>query len=376
MGGRISDRYKGSIAFWAWVISITAHAAILSGFWFTGSPNRSEPYTRETFLPSARITHIRRLTQSAPVIPKPKIDGSLPAEKKDMQSAAVRLEPKAESPLPVSSGPPPVKPAEKKDVQSAAVKLEPKAESPLPVLSSPPLEPAGEAVSVSKTSADSLSQNGSTAGQGGIQGRFQDQTAAPASAALGGEMSFDDGRDTLTQTDAAVFDGSLRRICYVVDCSGSMKGVLGRVCNKLKESVASLQPYQDFYIILFGGGRLFEFGNGQMVRATAEVKAAAFAFIDRAQSEGPTNAAEALEKAVCIRNANGKSVTLIYLLTDGFELTAKDASRFAVRIENLRKRFAPAVRIDTIGFWPQSSDSRMLEAIAQGSGGEFVLVAN
>ncbi|MHC4666052.1 MAG: hypothetical protein ACYS9T_08870, partial [Planctomycetota bacterium] len=78
------------------------------------------------------------------------------------------------------------------------------------------------------------------------------------------------------------FFGSLterRKVCYVVDCSGSMQGIFREVQKKLKESVENLQPDQYFCIIFFGGDKLFEFGDGRLLRATQKTKSAAYAFI-------------------------------------------------------------------------------------------------
>jgi hypothetical protein len=167
-----------------------------------------------------------------------------------------------------------------------------------------------------------------------------------------------------------------RNVCYLVDCSGSMQGVFGRVRKKLKESIAGLQPDQYFYIIFFGGDKLFEFGDGRLLRATQKIKSAAYDFIDLVQPAGRTNALAALERAVQIRDQRGVSSSIVYFLTDGFELTTEDAKRFPQKIANLQKRFAPMTRINTIGFWPQGNDRKMLEAIAKQSGGEFVFVAD
>ena len=48
-----------------------------------------------------------------------------------------------------------------------------------------------------------------------------------------------------------------RKVCYLVDCSGSMQGVFGRVQRKLKESIRGLQADQYFYIIFFGAKNLY-----------------------------------------------------------------------------------------------------------------------
>jgi len=165
-----------------------------------------------------------------------------------------------------------------------------------------------------------------------------------------------------------------RKICYLVDCSGSMQGILGRVRKKLKESIQNLQQDEYFYIIFFGGDRLLEFGNGRLIRATEQTKSAAYDFIDSVRPAGQTNAMAAMERTVQIRDDSGFSPSIVYFLTDGFELTTEDAQKFSREIANLLKRFAPATRINTIGFWPASDDRKMLETIARQSGGEFVFV--
>lgn len=167
-----------------------------------------------------------------------------------------------------------------------------------------------------------------------------------------------------------------RKICYVIDCSGSMRGMLSGVREKLKDSIATLQQDQYFCIIFFGNGRLFEFSDGQMVRATQKAKSSACEFIDMIQPAGQTNALSALERALQVRDSGGHSPAVIYFLTDGFELAAQDSRRFSSQIMNLLRRFAPETKINTIGFWPQSSDRDILEKIAVQSGGEFVFVTD
>lgn len=169
---------------------------------------------------------------------------------------------------------------------------------------------------------------------------------------------------------------SERRICYVVDSSGSMWGVFGRVREKLKDSIAKLQPDQYFDIIFFGTNRLFEFGKGRMVRATKEAKADASGFIDSASPAGQTNAMAALERALKIRDNNGQGASVIYFLTDGFELTTQDASRFSRKTAELLKRFAPNTQINTIAFWPAGDDRKMLETIARQSNGSCIIVTD
>jgi len=163
-----------------------------------------------------------------------------------------------------------------------------------------------------------------------------------------------------------------RKICYVVDCSGSMQGLLGRVRKQLKDSIANLQPDQYFYIIFFRGEQLLESGHGRLVRATTKTKSAAYDFIDSARPGGTTNAINALERAMRIRDQLGRSAELIYFLTDGLDLEGSHTARFGRLVENLRKKLAPAVKINTIGFWAQHADCEILRAVARRSGGEFI----
>ncbi len=168
--------------------------------------------------------------------------------------------------------------------------------------------------------------------------------------------------------------GVHRKVCYVVDCSGSMQGLFRQVRKKLKESIDSLQPDQYFYVIFFGDGRLYEVGDGMLLRATAKAKAAACAFIDSIRPAGKTNAAAALERLVQIQDVKGTRPSMVYFLTDGFELTGEDTEAFVQRTTDLLGRYAPGMIINTIAFLPQAKDRAMLEAVARQSGGEFVCV--
>jgi len=169
-------------------------------------------------------------------------------------------------------------------------------------------------------------------------------------------------------------DGRERKVCYIVDCSGSMQGIFTQVRKKLKESIKALQPDQYFYIIFFGDGRLYEVGSGKMLRATPKAKSAAVEFVDKMRPAGRTNAVAALERAVQIRDGKGRRASLAYFLTDGFELANEDAAAFGQRIEKLLEQFAPEMRINTIAFLPQADDRKMLESIAKKTGGGFVSI--
>jgi len=165
---------------------------------------------------------------------------------------------------------------------------------------------------------------------------------------------------------------SLRKICYVVDASGSMQGRLGMVRRQLKKSIAKLEADQYFYIIFFRGDGLVESGKGVLVRATVSAKSRAYKFVDSVRFEGPTNAANAIKRAMKIKGVGRESAQQIYFLSDGFDLGAGESSDFAGMVEKMRKKLAPSVRINTIGIWVEQEDEKILRAIASGSGGEYV----
>jgi len=178
----------------------------------------------------------------------------------------------------------------------------------------------------------------------------------------------------LGETD---FFGALtrkRRICYVVDCSGSMKGAFGDIRRRLKESISKLAPDQYFDIIFFGNNRLYEFSPNGLVRATAGKKSEACRFIDRIEPAGRTNAEAAFQKSLQVRDSRGNKASVVYFLTDGFELGQTDTNSFSRRIEEILRRSAPATQVNTIAFWPRRADRAMLQTIAERSGGQCVVI--
>ena len=307
----VSGGRGASVTFWAWTASIAVHLIVLTAFGFVKF-SQSKAQAKQRPAPTAKVTHIKKLMQAAPIIPKPKIKRPLPVTGSsrfvrvtDRELVANRIFDTA-----------------KPGLQSSA--------------------PCWDGLAKSAWSTGVFSLPSSAISPSGIEffGSWTDQ----------------------------------RKVCYLVDCSGSMHGVFGRVREELAESIASLQPDHYFYIIFFGGGRLFEFGDGRLLRATPDAKSAAYDFIDSVQPAGQTNAMTAMERAVQICDGSGFSPSIIYFLTDGFELTTEDTHQFIRKITNLLERFAPTTRINTIGFWPQTEDCKMLKIIAKQSGGEFVFV--
>lgn len=163
-----------------------------------------------------------------------------------------------------------------------------------------------------------------------------------------------------------------RKICYVVDCSGSMQGLFNSVRRKLKASIKDLQPDQYFNVIFFGSDKLYQFSNGKLTRATQQSKAAAEKFIDSVVPSGGTNAFAALAQAMRVRDSLDQPAGAIYFLTDGFELTQAESDAFLFKLLNMKKNLAPNMKIHALGFWAQASDCNLLKKIGEQSGGSFV----
>jgi hypothetical protein len=165
-----------------------------------------------------------------------------------------------------------------------------------------------------------------------------------------------------------------RKICYVVDCSGSMQGMMGQVQQQLKDSIKNLVTDQYFHVLFFGDGQLFEFVDGKLVRASQKNKTAAYAFIDSIRASGRTNAFKALERAVQIKDSSDMKASVFYFLTDGFELTNDESESLYEQATGLIKHFATGSKINTIGFWPTEQDCSILRAISSLTGGECVII--
>lgn len=290
----------------AWMVSIFVHALILAGLWFVRFP-QDRGLAGPQIVPLATVSHVRKVTQSSAVIPKPKV--RLPSE-----SARPHTE----------------------------------------------------------TSGRSLITARLDEGRPGI-------SAAADRPAIGAQSRVPEvPDDTQGLVGRIGFFGSYsqhRKVCYVVDCSGSMKGLFAHVQDRLKQSIGDLQPDQYFNIIFFGNAKLREFADGKLNRASDRNKSAACDFVDSMHPAGTTNAQAAIERALKTRDIDGNAPSVIYFLTDGFDLEAKGSASFSRNVTEMAERFAPATEINTIGFWPQDDDRTVLEAIARQTGGACVLIA-
>ena len=165
----------------------------------------------------------------------------------------------------------------------------------------------------------------------------------------------------------------VQRICYVVDCSGSMYGQMYQVKDQLKSSILNLNSQQAFSVIFFmKGQKTIMTGRGKLEPATAQTKSEAIKLIDSIRPGGSTDAEHAIRQAMRLKDTNGSGPEVIYFLTDGFDLDPQSSTLFVGRIHHLRNSLAPAAVLHTIGFWPQPRDRQMLRQLAQDANGEFI----
>ena len=160
-----------------------------------------------------------------------------------------------------------------------------------------------------------------------------------------------------------------RKVCFVVDCSGSMLGFFGQVTENLLQSIDGLRQDNFYGIVVFRGEQVFEVEADKLLRASDTGKERAVEFINSIGTpSGRPDAFSALKKAIRYKDSIGDSPGVIYFLTDGF-----DYDGFARQVEEYRERYAPVVKIHTIGFMVNKRDADMLEQIALESGGRFTL---
>lgn len=143
-----------------------------------------------------------------------------------------------------------------------------------------------------------------------------------------------------------------RRICYVVDCSGSMVVAFEYVRQELQAALRQLSPAHYFQIILYAGAQPSSLEQGRLLRATRQNIGRALDFtktielrnVDTADAAAQSVLA-ALEMAFAIQTNEGSRPDLVYLLTDGeFDHNVVTAAAHA-----LQKRFDPAPRVHVIG---------------------------
>jgi hypothetical protein len=152
-----------------------------------------------------------------------------------------------------------------------------------------------------------------------------------------------------------------RRICYVVDRSGSMVDELDYVKDEVKRSIGRLHRVQQYHIIFFSSGPPVEAPPRRFVHAIEEYRRKSAHFLDGVDAAGSTNPIPAMARAFQL------DADLIYFLTDG-EFSPELVER--LRVWNKDQ----TVRVYTIAFLRRQGEE-MLRRIARENGGEFTFVS-
>lgn len=216
------------------------------------------------------------------------------------------------------------------------------------------------------------SGSGTGSGSGSGQGNSFLQAVAGSGSGTGEAFAAiaDDSADI--EHNTVSFFGNVassRKVCFVVDCSGSMLGFFKQVQDNLIKSINALRQDYFFAIIVFHGEEVIELQTGMLMRASDANKLKAMQFIQSIPTpEGKPNAFDAVKAAIHYKDSIGDSPGVVYFLTDGFDYTD-----FPEKVEDYRKQMAPVVKIHTIGFMVNNNDAEMLRKIAQRSGGNFTL---
>jgi Mg-chelatase subunit ChlD len=329
---------RGKISLLAAGISAAVHLTLLGGL---ATVRSDSPAESKTALGAMSIQVVGRTIEQPFITLKPevKIESKLVAQQ-DILSAPIQMISQAVSAIPQENQTHPAEPLSQRP--SIVSKTIPETVSE----AAPPATPS----TVSKAVSETVSQ-----------------TTSPTVSGTGGT----------TVSDAGFFgqETAARTICFVVDCSGSMYGRLELIRRRLKDCIASLRDTQSFYLIFFmDGDKLLESGDGKTALASGSSKASAFEMIDHIRLEGQTNARQALERAMKIRDVWGRPVQLVYFLTDGFDLQISSPGAFCRDIGRIRDKYASSVTINTIGLCASAEDQRTLRKIAEMTGGQFVHV--
>ncbi len=153
-----------------------------------------------------------------------------------------------------------------------------------------------------------------------------------------------------------------KKICYVVDRSGSMVETLNYVKDEVKRSVGRLNRTQEYHIMFFSSGPPVEVPPRKMVSAIRPYKKRSFDFLDTLDAAGSTDPVPAMARAFQLEP------DLIYFLTDG-EFSPDLIQR--LRVWNSDEK----VKIYTIAYISRRGED-LLRQIARENGGQFTYISS
>ncbi|MDR0534577.1 MAG: VWA domain-containing protein [Verrucomicrobiales bacterium] len=160
-------------------------------------------------------------------------------------------------------------------------------------------------------------------------------------------------------------------IVFIIDVSGSMYEKTGtatrmaRVFHELEQTVWSLAPDQKFNIVLFAT-RAVPLASTP-INATEDNKQRASDWLNSdVDCGGTTNMGEGLALALAMKPE------MILLLTDGEADSGPESIKSQADL--LRKKFCPAVRICSVGFYLEANSvpEQLLRDLSGGTNGEYL----
>lgn len=160
------------------------------------------------------------------------------------------------------------------------------------------------------------------------------------------------------------------RIVYVCDASGTMIPLFRTLVTKLEESINALKPPQAFGVIFFSDDARSL--SPKLLLANPNNKQGAKKYIDQQVAGSST------EPAAAIRLAFGMQPQLIYVLTDGFDMSRTspdDLVKLFAQLNRDRKAKVNTIRIRSRDEGDEAADlKRILQSISQQSGGIYTEV--
>lgn len=169
------------------------------------------------------------------------------------------------------------------------------------------------------------------------------------------------------------FEVISRRLCFVVDLSGSMKALVDvedgpqitRIALAKRELVNVIRalPKDAYFNVVFFGTH-FEAWRPTLTRATPAAKKAVIAHIAASTHLGETNIYDSVESAIL-----DQDVDTVYLLSDGAPTAGKFVLSSDIRREVARINAGRRVVIHTISI---GRDSTLMKKLAKANGGDYL----
>lgn len=168
------------------------------------------------------------------------------------------------------------------------------------------------------------------------------------------------------------------RICYVIDCSGSMVMAFDYVRGEVQQAVAALNPSQYFHVIFFAGGDPVQPMPPALRRASLHERKAAIDFVDNIQlADVSTSAAawqavvKALEVAFTVRSGGDLPPQTIYFFTDG----EFDHGRVGLFVAQIQQRLASPVNVNVIACGSRDNEP-FLQRLAANHQGRYIFLSD